>query len=313
MLFRSGRPLEIQIRTQEMHNVAEHGVASHWLYKKGTNRDMVKAEDLSIINQLRSLRDEHLEDDSFFAELKNELLGDRIYVFTPRGDVKELPQGSCAIDFAYAIHSAIGEKIVGAKADGKIIPLTAPLQNTQIVEILTNPQAHPTQNQLKAVKTGKAHQKIHSWLAENDPTFIDKEALAKREAEIQANTLHSQAVASQRALEGKHRKTKKAEVSYTGKVLVEGESNVFVTLAQCCKPVPGEPIMGYVSHKRGIMVHAATCLTFQRIPNIENRTVEVSWAFSKQNVFDRNVEKEQAIKERAKEKAKEKTRFPKQR
>ncbi|MBQ3649258.1 MAG: bifunctional (p)ppGpp synthetase/guanosine-3',5'-bis(diphosphate) 3'-pyrophosphohydrolase, partial [Treponema sp.] len=164
-----GKPLEIQIRTQEMQNIAEHGVASHWLYKKGTNHDMVKAEDLSIINQLRSLRDQNLSDERFFSELKNELLGDSIYVFTPRGDVKELPAGANAIDFAYAIHSDVGEKIVGAKADGKIIPLTAPLQNTQIIEILTNPQAHQTQGQLLEVKTGKARQKIHSWLTANDP------------------------------------------------------------------------------------------------------------------------------------------------
>ena len=93
-----GKPLEIQIRTQEMHNIAEHGVASHWLYKKGTNKDMVKAEDLSIINQLRALRDEDLSNESFFKELKTELLGDSIYVFTPMGDVKELPKGANAID-----------------------------------------------------------------------------------------------------------------------------------------------------------------------------------------------------------------------
>ncbi len=311
-----GKPLEIQIRTQEMHNVAEHGVASHWLYKKGTNRDMVKADDLTIINQLRALRDEHLTDDAFFTELKDELLGDRIYVFTPKGDVKELPFGACAIDFAYAIHSAVGEKIVGAKADGKIIPLTAPLKNTQIVEILTNPQAHPTQNQLKAVKTGKAHQKIHSWLVENDPTFVDKAAEAKREAEIAANTLHSQQVAQQRALEGRPKKQKKTDVSYTGKVRVEGQTNFIVTLAQCCKPQPGEPIMGYMSHKRGLMVHAADCLTFLRIPNIETRSIDVSWdtgnSSSSQN-SKKDEDKKLAQKEHAKERAAEATKYKKQR
>ena len=109
-----GKPLEIQIRTAEMDNIAEHGVAAHWLYKKGTNHDMVKAQDLSIINQLKELRGEKLSDENFFQQLKNELLGDEIYVFTPKGDVVELPAGSTAIDFAYHVHSAIGEKIVGA-------------------------------------------------------------------------------------------------------------------------------------------------------------------------------------------------------
>ncbi len=278
-----GKPLEIQIRTQSMHNIAEHGVASHWLYKKGTNKDTVRAEDLSIINQLRELRDEHLSDEKFFEELKNELLGDEIYVFTPKGDVKQLPAGANAIDFAYSIHSAVGEKIVGAKADGKIIPLTAPLKNTQIVEILTNPQAHPTQAQLKAVKTSKAHQKIHSWLVANDPTFIDKDALAKREAEIAANILHSQQIAEQRAAEGRPRKQKKKESNYTGRIRIENSTNFFVTIAQCCKPEPGDPIVGYVSRKRGITVHSASCLTFLRIPDIEHRTVPVEWDTSEKD------------------------------
>ncbi len=276
-----GKPLEIQIRTQAMHNIAEHGVASHWLYKKGTNKDTVRAEDLSIINQLRELRDEHLSDEKFFEELKNELLGDEIYVFTPKGDVKQLPAGANAIDFAYSIHSAVGEKIVGAKADGKIIPLTAPLKNTQIVEILTNPQAHPTQAQLKAVKTSKAHQKIHSWLVANDPTFIDKDALAKREAEIAANILHSQQVAEQRAAEGRPRKQKKKESSYTGLIRIEDSTNFLVTIAQCCCPKPGDPIVGYVSRNRGITIHSASCLTFLRIPDIEHRSVKVEWDMGK--------------------------------
>ncbi|MDD7014226.1 MAG: RelA/SpoT family protein [Treponema sp.] len=298
-----GKPLEIQIRTFEMHSVAEYGVASHWLYKKGTNHDMVKAEDLSIINQLRALRDEHLTDENFFAELKNELLGDSIYVFTPKGDVKELPIGANAIDFAYAIHSGVGEKIVGAKADGKIIQLTVPLKNTQIVEVLTNPQAHPTQAQLKAVKTSKARQKIHSWLVENDPTFIDKEAEAKRQAEIAANTLHSKQVAERLAEEKKKRKKPDTVTSYTGKIIVEGSSNFVVTVAQCCSPSPGDAIVGYISHKKGLVVHAADCITFLRIPNIQERIIDVRWDVGKND--GKTSPKQQAKIEAEKEKAKQ--------
>jgi GTP pyrophosphokinase len=121
-----GFPLEIQIRTKEMHSVAEHGVASHWLYKKGKSKDSVSVENLSIINQLKALRAENKNDAELFAEIKDELLGDSIYVFTPQGDVRELPAGATAIDFAYSIHSRIGETIVGAKADGNIIPLSSP-------------------------------------------------------------------------------------------------------------------------------------------------------------------------------------------
>ena len=310
-----GKPLEIQIRTEDMHNVAEHGVASHWLYKKGTNHDMVKAGDLSIINQLRELRDEHLSDEHFFNKLKGELLGDEIYVFTPKGDVKQLPAGSNAIDFAYAIHSAVGEKIVGAKADGRIIPLTAPLQNTQIIEVLTNPQAHPTQGQLAAVKTSKARQRIHAWLSENDPTFIDREAQEKREAEIAANTLYSKQVAERRAAEQQHKKKPKKEAAqdYTGKIRIDDTTNFFVTIARCCSPKPGDPIVGYVSRKRGITVHAATCLTFQRIPDIEKRSIPVEWDTGSKK-HSRQLEKEAAraekLKERSKQKNKEKTKFP---
>lgn len=272
-----GKPLEIQIRTQDMHNIAEHGVASHWLYKKGTNHDLVKATDLSIINQLRELRNEHLNDESFFNELKDELLGDEIFVFTPKGDVIQLPAGANAIDFAYAIHSAVGEKIVGAKADGKIIPLTAPLSNTQIIEVLTNPQAHPTQNQLKAVKTSKARQKINAWLTVNDPTFIDKEAVAKKAAENSANSIRSLRVAEQISAAKRNAAVKKADTHYTGKVRIGNTTNFLVTFAQCCKPQQGDAIVGYVSRARGITVHKATCLTFQRIPDIEHRSIDVEW------------------------------------
>jgi GTP diphosphokinase / guanosine-3',5'-bis(diphosphate) 3'-diphosphatase len=269
-------PLEIQIRTAEMHNMAEHGVASHWLYKKGTNHDMVDVNNLAIFNQLRQLRDGHITDDNFFSEFKNDLLGDEIYVFTPKGEVVQLPAGSNAIDFAYHIHSAIGEKIVGAKADGKIIPLLHPLSNTQIIEVLTNPQAHPTETQLKAVKTSKAKQKIHAWLVANDPSFTDKTTAAKTEAELLANNSYS------RQIQEQHRHQRgtgnpPAPQKGTGKIRIGNTTNFLVTFAQCCKPEYPDPIVGYISRGRGITVHRADCLTYQRIPNIERRSVEVLW------------------------------------
>jgi GTP diphosphokinase / guanosine-3',5'-bis(diphosphate) 3'-diphosphatase len=270
-----GKPLEIQIRTAEMHNVAEHGVASHWLYKKGTNHDLVDVNKLGIFNQLRELRTEHVNDETFFNELKSDLLGDEIFVFTPRGDVVQLPAGSTAVDFAYHVHSAIGEKIVGAKADGKIIPLATPLKNTQIIEIITNPQAHPTVNQLNIVRTSKARQKIHAWLTANDPTFIDHDAAAKKEAENAANQIYSQQVQKKKRV--KNGAVAHTPMHYTGKIRIGDTTNFLVNIAHCCNPKPGDPIVGYVSRGRGIIVHRADCLTFQRIPNIENRSVEVTW------------------------------------
>ena len=306
-----GKPLEIQIRTQDMHNIAEHGVASHWLYKKGTNRDLVKAEDLSIINQLRALRDEDLSNESFFKELKSELLGDSIYVFTPMGDVKELPQGANAIDFAYMIHSSIGEKIVGAKADGKIIPLTQPLQNTQIIDILTNPQAHPTQSQLNAVKTSRARSRINAWLTANDPTYIDKEAQEKRDAEILANTIYSKKVAEEKRKKAKEKK--KDSTEYSGKIRVDDLTNYLVTIAKCCSPVPGDPIVGYISRSRGITVHRADCLTFLRIPDIERRKVSVEWDTSEKKTNEKEVKIKEQLQEKSRQKQKEKNQYKKQR
>ena len=305
-----GKPLEIQIRTQEMHNIAEHGVASHWLYKKGTNKDMVKAEDLSIINQLRALRDEDLSNESFFKELKTELLGDSIYVFTPMGDVKELPKGANAIDFAYMIHSSIGEKIIGAKADGKIIPLTQPLKNTQIIEVLTSPYSHPTQAHLKAVKTSRAHSRINAWLSANDPTYIDREAQEKRDAEILANTLYSKKVAEEKR---KNSKEKKKISEYSGKVRVDGLTNYLVTIAKCCSPVPGESIVGYVSRSRGITVHRADCLTFLRIPDIERRKVRVEWDTSEKKISEKEEKLREERNEKLRQKQIEKNQYKKQR
>lgn len=269
-----GKPLEIQIRTVDMHNVAEHGVASHWLYKKGMNHDVVDVENLSIINQLRELRMDHINDEAFFNTLKNDLLGDEIFVFTPKGDVVELPAGATAIDFAYHVHSAIGEKIVGAKADGKIIPLSIPLKNTQIIDILTNPQAHPTANQLEMVRTSKAKSKIRAWLTQNDPTFADKTALAKTAADNAANAIYSQ---KKQRVRHHQEGIDITEKRGTGKIRIGNTTNFLVTIAKCCNPKFGDPIVGYVSIGRGVIVHRADCRLFQRIPNIEKRTIEVIW------------------------------------
>lgn len=271
------RPLEIQIRTQKMHDIAEHGVASHWLYKKGTNRDMVTAGSLGIFNQLQELRERPLNDESFFQKLKDELLGDEIVVFTPNGEVKQLPAGSTAIDFAYMIHSDIGEKIVGAKADGKIIPITQELKNTQIIEVLTNPQAHPTENQLKHARTSKARQKIHAWLTANDPTFAEKNAIAKADSENVEHTAQIHPLLGDKKKPHKKGAGEKVFPPNITRVKVAGMSNFMVTFAQCCRPTYPDPIVGYVSFSKGVMIHRADCLNYLRTENIDRRTIPVEW------------------------------------
>lgn len=272
-----GKPLEIQIRTDEMHRVAEHGVASHWLYKKGSSHDFVDVKNLSIFNQLRKLRDEHSTDENFFNEFKNELLGDEIVVFTPKGDVIRLPLGSTAIDFAYTIHSEIGEKIVGAKANGKIIPLGTPLANTQIIEVITNPQSHPVEGWLKFAKTSKARQKIRAWLSANDANYETKNSSAAKGVLKNAAASTNANSSVQKISHKRGTNPNNPPVHHSGKVRVENSKNFLVSLAKCCNPKYPDAICGYVSRARGITVHRANCLTYLRIPNLEKRSVKVEW------------------------------------
>lgn len=275
-----GKPLEIQIRTEEMHNIAEHGIASHWLYKKGMNHDTVNIENLSIINQLKELRKNNLADENFFNEIKNELLGDSIFVFTPAGDVKELPKGATAIDFAYQIHSHVGEKIIGAKANGHIIPLSSPLKNTQIIEILTSPKAHPTLNQLQIAKTAKARSKIRGWLLQNMPEQMaekDREQkLAAEKAQEQAANRQSHPHRGGTGIDEKHNSPTSVQ-NDSVKIRIGDTNNFLITIAKCCTPTLGDEIVGYVSRGRGITVHKANCRNFLRIPNINERTINVIW------------------------------------
>ena len=272
-----GQPLEIQIRTREMHEVAEYGVASHWLYKKGMNHDMVSVDNLSIINQLKALRNEQFQDEAFFSEIKEDLLGDSIYVFTPKGDVVELPAGSTAVDFAYQIHSAVGEKITGAKADGQIIPLSRPLKNTQIVDVLTSPQAHPTRNQLQFVRTARARSKIRAWLQQHETAAEHSAGTGRNtsEGDIPSSQIHA------------HKKGSGAVTpvhSGTGKIRIGKTTNFLVKKAGCCNPQIGDEIIGYVSRGRGIIIHRADCPVFARIPNCAAQSLAVEWDVAEEKI-----------------------------
>lgn len=269
------KPLEIQIRTYQMHDQAEHGIASHWLYKKGTNKDYIQADQLSIINKLQEFKNNDFTDEKSFLNLRNELLGDQIYVFTPRGDVIQLPCGATALDFAYAIHSAIGEKVIAAKADGKIIPLNKPLENTQIIEVITNPNSHPTEAQLKLVKTSKAHQKIHSWLMLHDPTFSENIALQGKPSD--AENTPAQPLPHQKKRRPKSGVNPEQVQHIHKNVLIDGEKHVLYTIAQCCKPEYPDLIVGYVTLTKGIKIHRADCLIYHRNAHKDSRTINVSW------------------------------------
>ncbi|MDR3171681.1 MAG: RelA/SpoT family protein [Treponema sp.] len=275
-----GKPLEIQIRTWEMHHIAEYGLASHWLYKQGAPGKTVRPVDISIVNRLRDWKDQDPADrslDVFLKDIKREILKDSIYVFTPQGKVIELPKGATAVDFAYSIHSAIGEHCMGAKANGSIIPLSSPLQNTQILEILTSPNAHPHINWLRFAKTSKARGKIRSWLQQHDESILsEKNGASKKKAPAAAResvAVTEKAPSPALPVVMEQRLTNSPLL----KVRVEDEKNMLIRFAQCCRPVTGEPIVGYISRGKGIIIHRQHCSNLLHIPDLEERKIHTEW------------------------------------
>ncbi|MDR2182318.1 MAG: HD domain-containing protein [Treponema sp.] len=279
----TGGILEIQIRTREMHQTAEDGVAGPWRYKTaagktGFMRSAAGAEtaEISLAGRLREWDKSAGESRIFLDAIKRELLGDSIYVFTPAGKVIELPAGATPLDFAYRIHSAIGDHCSLARADGAVYPLGAPLKNTQVVEIVTATAAHPTANWLRSVKTSRARNRIRAWLLRNDEAFA-------RDQRKKAETGDGRHGAEQKEESESGEQGAKAEgpqrIIQAGvfKVRVEDEKNMLIRFAKCCKPVLGDPIVGYVSRGRGIIIHRVNCPNTAHIPDFAERMIEARW------------------------------------
>ncbi len=273
-----GRLTEIQIRTYEMHKTAQHGIAAHWIYKTGGKSGRVDPNEFAILNRLRRWTEAQADSgEGFLDEVKGELLRDAIYVFTPKGKVVELPAGATALDFAYAIHTEVGNKTMAAKADGSIVPLGQPLRNTQVIEIITHPAAHPHVNWLRNVATSRARGKIRWWLAHNDENLvIDKNIVAKTNRKDAAPTPAAAPALSPVARSEEPAVHKFSDPTKVG-VRIEDQRNVLIRFAQCCSPVTGDPIVGFVSRGRGITIHRADCPNVKHIPGIEERQIEVEW------------------------------------
>jgi GTP diphosphokinase / guanosine-3',5'-bis(diphosphate) 3'-diphosphatase len=306
-----GKPLEVQIRTEEMHRRAESGIAAHWRYKEGeaTPSPLVDFDSF----------DEDPEE--FLANLKMDLYLDEVFVLTPGGDVKELPKGATPVDFAYEVHTEVGHRCVGAKVNGRLVPLSTKLDSGDIVEILTSnsPDAGPSRDWQKFARTGKAKTKIKHWFQKErrDQAIADGkdqiQALLKKEApdlsaaevgrhldEIAEElgqkdgpalqvavgegnvSIDSIAVRLRRRLEPDtvddlFQPTRRRRPSESAHVIVEGQDDMLVALAQCCSPVPGDPIVGYVTVGRGVSVHRADCTNVASLTARRERTVDVSW------------------------------------
>ena len=282
-----GRLLEIQIRTSHMHHVAENGVASHWLYKKGPAGSPAgspaQSREIDVANSLKGWKQGSVPagpaaSGLWLEGIKRELFGKSVYVFTPQGKVIKLAAGATPIDFAYHVHTAVGEHCIGAKAGGSIIPLNSALKNAQVVEILTSPSAHPSPNWLQVVKSSRARNRIRAWLEKNDESFMpEKSADEKKKHVAEANTAqHPPEVGAEPDAPPVLQMVARP-LSSAMRVRIEDEKNLMIRFARCCNPVTGDPIIGYVSRGRGIIIHRKNCAGIARNPEFEERKIEAEW------------------------------------
>jgi GTP diphosphokinase / guanosine-3',5'-bis(diphosphate) 3'-diphosphatase len=324
-----GRPLEIQIRTMEMHRTAEFGVAAHWIYKEHGGKPV--EEKVEWLRHLLDWQQEMADPQEFAQSLKADLFEDEVFVFTPKGEVKSLAAGATPLDFAYEIHTDVGHRCVGAKVNGKIVPLHYTLQSGDICEVLTSKKERgPSRDWLALAKTTRAQSKIRAWfkrerredseragreiLQENlkrnglppqkmagSPLLADviREMgfrkgedfyIALGQSKISAKTVTQKLM--HRLKEGEsavdapspaaelmeRRETpRKTAASSTYGIKVEGVDDVMLRIAKCCRPVPGDPIVGYISLGKGITIHHDACPNAQALKKNPERFTPVAW------------------------------------
>lgn len=309
VLSKKGIPFEIQIRTWDMHRTAEYGIAAHWKYKIGKGGKDNLDKSLQWIHQMLENGDSAENAEDMVSSIKGDLSIDEIYVFTPKGDVKSLPKGSTVIDFAYAIHSAVGNRMIGAKIDGRIVPLDTVVKTGQVVEIITSNQQGkgPSRDWLGIVKSGEARSKIRAWFKKEKRDENIVQGKADLEHEFKRNYLRFEAgqydefvkkiserqhfdsvedfyaaigyggVQISRLMPGikdeynRNWKIKEAATPSVNKVVkthqtkssdgvvVEGIDNCLINMAKCCSPLPGEPIIGFITRGHGLTVHRRDC------------------------------------------------------
>jgi guanosine-3',5'-bis(diphosphate) 3'-pyrophosphohydrolase len=323
-----GRPLEIQIRTDEMHREAEYGIAAHWVYKRsGRDRKSADQEWTALVKQLMEWQQDEADPGEFMKTLRDHFFTDEVYVFTPKGEVKTLPAGSTPIDFAYAVHTDVGHRTVGAKVNGRIVPLHYQLASGDFVEILTSKAGGrgPSRDWLSLAASSRARNKIRQWFSRETREETEQkgrdsleEALKKQNlpyrklagsavlAQVIRETgfrkaedfyialgsgklssgqivkkviqrLKTDEVAEEEAVPLKAPKAKLAAASHSVGIKVHGVEDVLVRLAKCCTPVPGDPIVGYVSLGRGITIHRGDCPNVRSLRRNPERLTEVSW------------------------------------
>ncbi|HSE51189.1 MAG TPA: bifunctional (p)ppGpp synthetase/guanosine-3',5'-bis(diphosphate) 3'-pyrophosphohydrolase, partial [Gemmatimonadales bacterium] len=314
----NGQLYEVQIRTHEMHRTAEYGIAAHWLYKTKQVRPDELDQHFGWFRQLLELQQDTHSPEEFLEFLKVDLYQDEIFVFTPQGDVKRLPKGATAIDFAFHVHTEVGTRCQGSKINGRIAPLHRELKNGDTVEILTSPQARPSRDWLQHVQTGRARHKIKQWIRHEEETVssqlgreilsrevkrrrlgaLDDGALTRAASALgMADRIGLEAAVGRgdlpigqviRALYPDLPDDELAEPKPTvfGRMLnrirlgrgikIQGVDGLLVRYAQCCQPVPGDPVVGYVTQGRGISIHRSDCPNLLTL-SAGDRRVEIDW------------------------------------
>ncbi len=326
-----GERIEIQIRTAEMQKVAEYGVAAHWQYKESGTSASKQNRDAERFSWLRQIMDwqRELEDPrEFMSSLRFDLFNDEVYIFTPGGDIQELPDGATPVDFAYSIHTDVGNHCTGAKVNGRLVPLTTALKNGDTVEIFTDKKRKPSRDWLKFVKTAKARTRIKHYIRTEErerSIRLAKEMLEKEGRRMNLNVPKAikdgyfvmladefscgnvddllsnvgysritprkvlrRLYAVINNIEGEEEvpdvhpqqtpeeKDKDKAKDIGNAIEIEGVDNVLIRFAGCCTPLPGEPIIGYISRGRGVAVHSATCPNVKSLE--EERLLNVSWS-----------------------------------
>jgi GTP pyrophosphokinase len=308
-------PLEIQIRTREMHHVAEYGVAAHWRYKEGDSKDMRFEERVAWLRQLIEWHREMSGAEEFLESVKTDIFKDQVFVYTPRGEIKELPKGATPLDFAYRVHTELGHRCIGAKVNGRLVSFSYELKNGDIVEIITTkndkgPSRDWLNPQLGFIKTSHAQQKIRQWFKKQERTeniergrqILEKE-LRHLGLQVERQLLaelfnftnvddflaalgYGGVTGHQVVLKLAAREEKEKPPAVTGStapapraasVRVLGVGDLVTNIAQCCHPVPGDKIVGYITRSRGVTVHREDCRNVLHETERE-RLVPVEWA-----------------------------------
>ena len=310
-----GKPLEIQIRTHAMHSVSEVGIAAHWRYKEGSKAERDYDAKLAWLRQLMDWQREVSDATEFVEGIKLDIFQDQVFVFTPKGDIKDLPAGATPLDFAYRIHTDVGHRTIGSKVNNRLVPLDYRLKNGDIVEIVTTKAEHgPSRDWLSIVRTSHAREKIRQWFKKKDRDENISHGRESLERELKrlartsiATVGHDRLLEIARPYGQETMDDFYAAIGYgaispqqvvmrlgvvddaqltlpsvaptparAGGVRVKGVGDLLVRFAKCCHPIPGDPIVGFITRGRGITVHLGRCATVVNEREAA-RLIEVEW------------------------------------